>query len=143
VICPDVNVLIYAHRREFQFSDAADRLLEELFAGEHRVGLSVLVLGGFLRVATSLTQIAPTALSDALDFVDYLIAEPRAVLVAPGLEHWKITARLCASTRATGKVIADAQHAAVAIEHGATWLTADGDFARFAKLGLKLQKFSP
>jgi hypothetical protein len=33
-----------------------------------------------------------------------------------------------------GKLIADAAHAALAIETGCEWITADTDFARFAPL---------
>jgi predicted nucleic acid-binding protein len=36
--------------------------------------------------------------------------------------------------RATGKLVADAYHAALAIEHGCEWVTADGDFSRFPGL---------
>ncbi len=35
---------------------------------------------------------------------------------------------------ATGKLLADAQHAAVAIEHGCTLVTCDSDFSRFPRL---------
>ncbi len=35
--------------------------------------------------------------------------------------------------------VADAQHAAVAIAEGATWVTRDGDFARFRRSGLHWQ----
>ncbi|MGB0679079.1 MAG: PIN domain-containing protein [Polyangiales bacterium] len=36
--------------------------------------------------------------------------------------------------QARGKLIADAYHAALAIEHGCEWATVDGDFARFPHL---------
>ena len=45
-------------------------------------------------------------------------------------------ARLCRATQATGKLVADAQHAAVAIAEGCTWITRDADFARFQAHGL-------
>ncbi|MCM0640528.1 PIN domain-containing protein [Cellulomonas wangsupingiae] len=38
---------------------------------------------------------------------------------------------LCRAADARGNLVADAQHAAVAIEHGATWVSQDRDFARF------------
>ncbi|MDE0679606.1 MAG: PIN domain-containing protein [Gammaproteobacteria bacterium] len=34
--------------------------------------------------------------------------------------------------RATGKLVADAQHAAIAVEHGCTLVSTDSDFSRFA-----------
>jgi predicted nucleic acid-binding protein len=36
--------------------------------------------------------------------------------------------------RARGKLVADAYHAALAIEHGCEFITADADFARFPRL---------
>ena len=46
-------------------------------------------------------------------------------------------ATLCRATGATGKLVADAQHAAVAMAEGCVWITRDGDFARFAAHGLR------
>lgn len=43
-------------------------------------------------------------------------------------------AELCRSARARGKLVADAYHAALAIEHGCEFATTDGDFAWFVGL---------
>jgi hypothetical protein len=45
-----------------------------------------------------------------------------------------IYAHLCRGAGATPKLVADAQHAALAIDHGRTFVTTDGDFARFQRL---------
>lgn len=42
--------------------------------------------------------------------------------------------KLCREARATGKMVADAQHAAIAVEHGCTMVSTDSDFNRFAGL---------
>ena len=42
--------------------------------------------------------------------------------------------RLCRDAEATGKLVADAQHAAIAIEHGCTLVSTDSDFDRFPGL---------
>jgi len=47
------------------------------------------------------------------------------------------TVRLCRAASATGKLVADAQHAALAMSEGCTWVTRDGDFARFEPHGLR------
>jgi predicted nucleic acid-binding protein len=39
--------------------------------------------------------------------------------------------------------VADAQHAAVAIENACQWITRDRDFDRFVPHGLKLQVVEP
>jgi predicted nucleic acid-binding protein len=51
--------------------------------------------------------------------------------VRPGPRHWEIFVDLCRAGRATGKLVPDAFHAAVAIEHGCEWVTTDADFSRF------------
>ena len=45
-----------------------------------------------------------------------------------------VYAQLCRGAGATAKLGADAQRAAVAIEHGCTSVSTDGDFARFQRL---------
>jgi uncharacterized protein len=68
---------------------------------------------------------------------DELLAAKSCRWVAHGPEHWKIFSRLCSSTRVTGKLAADAVHAATAIEHGCTLASVDRDFAKFEKAGLR------
>lgn len=58
-------------------------------------------------------------------------------LVFPGSRHWQLVAKLCRETQATGKLVADAQHAA--IEHGCEWVSRDTDFHRFERSGLRWQ----
>jgi uncharacterized protein len=48
-------------------------------------------------------------------------------------------ADLCRATNATGKLVADAQHAALAMAEGCTWVTRDRDFGRFVPYGLVWQ----
>ena len=48
---------------------------------------------------------------------------PRSPL-RPGAKHWEIFAGL----------VPDAYHAALAIEHGATWITNDRGYAQFPNL---------
>jgi len=135
MICPDVNVLVYAHR-----ADSADHAryaawLSGLVGRAEPFAISVLVLAGFVRVVTNPRVFGdPTPLATALAFCDRLVERRQARLVAPGPQHYEIFSELCRATAAAGKLVADAQHAAVAIEHGCVWHTADGDFARFPGL---------
>jgi predicted nucleic acid-binding protein len=39
---------------------------------------------------------------------------------------------MCEEKKLRGKLVADAAHAALAIETGCEWISADTDFARFA-----------
>ena len=67
-------------------------------------------------------------------FVENLRQRSNARLLTHGPRSWDIFAKLCLAARARGKLVADAYHAALALEHGCELVTADGDFARFAGL---------
>ncbi|MBI3183784.1 MAG: PIN domain-containing protein [Myxococcales bacterium] len=51
------------------------------------------------------------------------------IRLAPGPGNWKIFSDLCRKVKARGKLVADAYHAALAIEHGCEWMAADADYA--------------
>ena len=137
---PDVNVLVYAHREDERGHAVYRAWLEELVNGSEPFALSVLVAVGFVRIVTSPRIFAnPTPLASALAVVDGLVACPQCRVVAPGVDHWARVAELCRATDATAKLVANAQHAAVAMAEGCTWVTRDSDFARFATQGLRWQ----
>jgi hypothetical protein len=134
---PDVNVLLYAHRSDELWHDAYRSWLEETVNGREPFALSVLVAVGFVRIATNpRIYPTPTPLALALASVDALLERPTCRLVGPGPRHLALVGDLCRAVGAAGKSVADAQHAALAIEHGCTWVSRDGDFAAFAEHGL-------
>ncbi len=137
---PDVNVLIYAHRADERVHTPYRNWLESLVNGPEPFALSVLVAVAFVRIATNPNIYSPvTPLATALAAMDQLAVHPRCRLLAPRRDHWNRVAELCRATGASGKLVADAQHAAVAMAEGCTWVTRDGDFARFAAHGLRWQ----
>ncbi len=135
MILPDVNVLVHVfhdgspdHRRYRAWLEAA-------VSGDEPLGLSELVLSGFVRVATHPRVFDPPApVERALAFADALLAQPTAVIVTPGPRHWAIFERLCLAVSARGNLVPDAYLAALAIESGSEWITADRDFSRFPGL---------
>lgn len=136
MLLPDVNVLVYAHIEE-STSDHADyaNWLTRLATGPEPFALSVFILADFIRVLTN-PQIfdSPSTLHHSFAFVSSLLERPTARIVGPGPDHLSIFERLCRDSGATGKLVADAQHAAVAIEHGCTMVSTDSDFSRFPEL---------
>jgi uncharacterized protein len=54
--------------------------------------------------------------------------------VNPGPRHWRLFADFCESAKAKGNLVPDAYFAALAVESGCEWITADRDFGRFADL---------
>jgi toxin-antitoxin system PIN domain toxin len=135
MLLPDVNVLIYAHRADARDHSAYAGWLGRLVAGPEPFGLSELVVVGFLRIVTNPCAFRdPTPGDVALAFIDELCARPGCRLVRPGPRHIEIFRELFRATKAKGAFVADLQHAAVAMEHGCQWVTADADFARIPGL---------
>ena len=131
----DVNVLIYAHREESPEHDAYAAWISDLVSGDEPFGCSELASSGFVRIVTNPRVFTrPTPLATALRFIDEIQARPTCVRLRPGLDHWSIFVRLCEAVSAKGKLVADAYHAALAIEHGCELVSTDGDFARFPGL---------
>lgn len=135
MILPDVNVLVYAFReaapRHVEYRD----WLRARIAGREAFGLSELVLSGVVRVLTHPRVFAPPTPADrAFEFADALRAQPNAVFVTPGPRHWEIFQQLCQAAEAKGNLVADAYHAALAVEHGCEWITTDRDYSRFPGL---------
>ena len=132
----DVNVLIYAHRPD-STQDHADyaNWLTDLVTGPSAFGLSESVLSSFVRVVTNPRVFKdPTPPAVALDFCDRLINRPQAQILRPGPRNWEIFRQLCIDLPARGKLVADAWHAALALEYDCEWISTDGDFARFPGL---------
>src|SRR5438477_407916 len=65
---------------------------------------------------------------------DALRARPNCVPIAPGPRHWEVFTGLCRRAGARGNLVPDAYLAALAIESGSEWITADRGFARFPGL---------
>jgi len=130
---PDANVLVYAHRAESPEHERYSKWLTDLASGPEPFGLSEAVLRGFLRVVTNSRIFEPpSTMAQALRFLDALISRPGCVLIRPGPNHWTIFRQFCESGVVRGKMVADAAHAALAIESGCEWVSADSDFARFS-----------
>jgi len=133
---PDVNVLIYAHRTDSCDDHAAyAQWLTDLATGYEPFALSPLALAGLVRIVTNPRIFSkPSTHDEVFAFIGELVARPNARVVHPGPHHLEIFEDLCRRAGATGKLVADAQHAAVAVEHGCTMVTTDSDFDRFPGL---------
>jgi toxin-antitoxin system PIN domain toxin len=133
--CVDVNVLVYAHRPESPEHEVVRRWLDEARTAAEPLGLAPGAVHGFLRVVTHpKVFVRPTPVDVALAFVDALRTSPAALDVQPGPRHWELVRQLCLEVGATGNVVPDAVFAAIAIEHGATWVSCDRGFAKFRSL---------
>jgi toxin-antitoxin system PIN domain toxin len=135
---PDANILLYTADASAAHHASARAWLEEALSGTEPIGFALVVLLAFVRIATSPRIFeSPLKPSTAFDQVDEWLAQGPATLVGPGPLHLRIWRNLMDVSGATGNLTNDAHLAALAIEHGATLASFDGDMHRFADLKLE------
>lgn len=131
----DVNILVYAYRTDSERHAEYRSWVEGMVGGNEAFAVSELVLSAFVRIVTNRRIYAdPSTLERALTFTEEILSADGCHLVAPGDRHWSIFTGLCRSSHATGDRIPDAYLAALAIESGSEWITADRGFGRFPGL---------
>ncbi|HEY3522852.1 MAG TPA: type II toxin-antitoxin system VapC family toxin [Candidatus Limnocylindrales bacterium] len=132
---PDVNVYVHAFREAAPDHVRYREWLRAALAGDEPVGISELVLSGFVRVVTHPRVFdPPDSVDAALAFADAVRVQPASMPVAAAERHWSIFEDLCRAAGVKGNLVPDAYLAALAIESGAEFITADRDFARFPGL---------
>lgn len=135
MILADVNVLIYAFRRDSVRHAEYHEWLRGVIGGSGAYGVSPQVLASVARICTHAgIYKVPSSADEVLAFCDDLLAPPQATLVQPGERHWPIFRGLVKTSKSTGNLVQDAWFAALAIEHGCEWMTTDADYARFPGL---------
>jgi len=139
VIAVDTNVLVYAHRADADFHDAAEQCVRALVEDRATWAIPWPCLHEFLAVVTRPRVFdPPTPLAHALDQVEAWLASPSVTLLAEAPGYWPVLQRLVASSRAQGAAVHDARIAALCLVHGVRELwTADRDFHRFDELSVR------
>jgi toxin-antitoxin system PIN domain toxin len=135
VILVDANLLLYAANRDAPEHEAARVWLDERLNGTVRVGLPWPSLLGFVRIASNPAVLrraeAPAA---AWRQVRQWLSCDTVWIPLPGAEHADVLVRLLDRPGMSSRLVPDAHLAALAIEHGLTLCSTDGDFARFPGL---------
>ena len=136
MIAIDTNVLVYAHRRESQWHDAARRCVLKLAEGRSRWAIPWPCIHEFIAIVTHPRIFRPpSALSTALDQVDAWLESPTVTLLSESELHWVELKTLLANGRIMGPMAHDARVAALCLQHGVRELwSADRDFGRFPAL---------
>lgn len=135
----DTNVLLYAVNADCREHEVARTALEDGLSQAAGLAFAWLALIGFVRLATRRGVLArPLAAEQALGVVDDWLDAPHAQLLEATPRHWPILRRLLLGAGAAGNLSNDAHLAALAIEHGATLVSFDRDFERFAGLRFEL-----
>jgi toxin-antitoxin system PIN domain toxin len=135
VILVDANLLVYAANTAAPEHARARIWLDARLNGTALVGLPWPSLLAFVRLTTNpLVLSKPVPPLDAWRQVqDWLACEP-AWIPVPGDEHPKVLGEFLQLEWMTSRLAPDAHLAALAIEHGLTCCSTDGDFSRFPGL---------
>ncbi|MPY75506.1 MAG: PIN domain-containing protein [Alphaproteobacteria bacterium] len=135
MILADVNVLIYAFRKDSVRHAVCKPWLDTIISGDAQFGVSPLALSAVARITTNPRIFKhPSPIEEVLAYCDNLLNQPHCEIVQPGERHWTIFKRLCVEAGMRGPRITDAWFAALAIERACTWITYDRDYARFPEL---------
>ncbi len=136
MILPDVNVLVYAYRREAPDHERYATWLDGLVGGADDLALVDVVLTGFVRIVTNPRIMAdPAPTKEALGFVDVLRTARRARWLPPTVAAWgHLAGIVAADPQVRGNLVPDAWLAALAMAHGCRLATADRGVARFEGL---------
>ena len=132
MILVDANVLVYAHVRSFAQHPVARAWLDGQLNGPGRVGLPWPSLLAFVRLVSNRRVFdRPVPISSAWRQVEEWLDQEGVWVPQPTPRHRETLAPLLAHTEGRANLVPDAHLAALAIEHGLTLCSADGDFARF------------
>ncbi|MFO1157728.1 MAG: TA system VapC family ribonuclease toxin [Reyranellaceae bacterium] len=133
MILPDANILLHAVNSASDQHGVALRAMQRGYEDPRGVAFAWTALLTFLRLSTRRAIFPrPLSVDDALGVVEHWLAHPRAQVVQPGKRHTALLGRLLRSAGTAGNLTTDAHLAALAVEHGATIVSFDRDFARFA-----------
>jgi uncharacterized protein len=135
VILIDANILIYAHVSSFAQHRVAREWLDRQLNGSAPVGLPWASLLAFLRLVTNSRVFEhPESTVDAWSQVRAWLACESVWTPEPTERHAELLGEILKLPGMHGNLVPDAHLAALAMEHGLTLCSTDGDFARFRAL---------
>ncbi len=136
MIAVDTNILVYAHRRDTEWSDRAALSVRGCAEGSEAWAIAWPCLHEFLAIVTHPRIFdPPTPLESALVQVDAWLESPSLTLLGESVDHWPVLREMLGSGRIAGPRVHDARIAALCKSHGVRELwTADRDFSRFPAL---------
>ena len=136
MILPDVNILVYAYRREAQQHEAYADWLGSIVRGADELALVDHCLAGMVRIVTNpRIMVDPAPTSDAMAFVAAVRAAVRGRDLTSTRATWATLGQLVQIDRGLrGNLVPDAYLAALAISYGCRLATTDRGFARFPGL---------
>ena len=138
MIAVDTNILVYSHRTESLWHEAARSTVLKLAESTSPWAIPWPCVHEFLAAVTNRRAFeVPTPLAVALAQVQFWRESPSLQLLSERVGYWPKLRDTLSVGDITGPMVHDARVHAICLEHGATTLwSADRDFNRFA--GLKI-----
>ena len=139
MIAVDTNLLVYSHREESPWHEAAFVCLAGLAREPAPWAIPWPCLHEVLAIVTHpRIYRPPTPLSKALEQVDAWLEAPSLTLLAESGQYWEALRQMIEVGRVTGGMVHDARVAALCRHHGVRELwSADRDFSRFPEIKVR------
>ncbi len=136
MIAIDTNLLVYAHREDSPFHEAADACVAACAESRAAWAIPWPCLHEFFSIVTHpRIYLPPTSAVRALEQIDAWLESPSLVLLTEGEQHWPTLRDMVGKARIAGPAIHDARIAALCLQHGVRELwSADRDFGRYTQL---------
>ena len=139
MIAVDSNLLVYAHREDSPWHDAAYSRMVELAEGRAPWAILWPCIHEFLAIVTHPRIYSPpTPLENAIDQVEAWLESPTLVVISESADYWLELRAALLSARVSGPQVHDARIVTICQQHGVSELwSADRDFGRFPGLTVR------
>lgn len=139
MIAVDTNILVYSHRTESPFFNAAVTRLRELVEGRAQWAIPWPCLHEFYSTVTHPKRYSPpSSLAIATAQIGEWLGSPSVRVIGETRSHWSVLQPMLVASDVRGPMVHDARIAAICLEHGVReFWTADRDFSRFPALNCR------
>lgn len=139
MIAVDTNLLVYAHRKDSPWHEAAYQQIGNLAEGVNPWAIPWPCLHEFISIVTHPRIYGPpSTLAEAFEQSEAWMRSPSLVMLSESGGYWKVLRNIMEAGRVRGPQVHDARIAALCIHHGAKEIwSADRDFGRFPGLSAR------
>ncbi len=139
MIAVDTNLLVYAHREDSEWHEAALKVMKGLAQGAASWAIPWPCVHEFLAIVTHpKIYRPPTPMPISLKAVRAWMGSPTLRLLGESPDHLDRLETLALAAKAVGPMVHDARIAALCLSHGVRqFWSADRDFSHFPLLKLK------
>lgn len=139
MIAIDTNILVYSHRADGEFHDAAATAVRGIAEGSDVWAIPWPCLHEFFSVVTNPRIFRePTPLEKAIAQIEVWKESPALRFIGESAAYWGCLSEILSIGRIVGPKVHDARIAAICVSHGVRELwSADRDFSRMSGLRVR------